>query len=376
MSGRSRLIQILCFALAVVMFVTSGMLLAPIEQQSIDSELVTEENRAAMQRSPELAVLTIIPGGLRILAVNYLWIASQEAHQEGRHYDANQKAEMICTLQPYQGGVWAFQAWNMAFNISVTTQTPPERWRWVYNGIKLLRDRGIVLNPRTILLYKELSWTFYFKIGGRMDEMHESYKSRWAGIMQKLLGAPPFDDELNRTLEEETQLTIAAFKPIADAPLDKALSRQGIDAIQKDQLAKLMRDPKIKKYVELLGNLKIDVAKATKDSNNDLADNAFLNAYNNYSQDYPAQAIRVIPVQRDEKNAAVYDLINSKDYAPQRNALLAFVRAQLLWNTYRMDPQYMYDLMVKYDSPFDWRHAMPAALYWASYGEYVCKPSD
>ena len=376
MPGRSRLIQLLCFGLAVVLLIAAGLLLAPIEQQSVDSQLVTPENRAAMQRTPELAVLTTIPGGLRIMFVNYLWIRSQEAHNAGRHYDAYQLSELICNLQPYQTGVWAFQAWNMAWNISVTTETPDERWGWVYNGLKLLRDRGIVLNPRSILLFKELSWVFFSKVGGRMDEMHYSYKSRWAGIMQKLLGAPPFEDEINRTLGDETQVVIDAFKPIADAPLDKSLERQGRDPIQKDQLAKLLQDPGIEKYVKLLTDQGINITDTKKDSNDDLADNAFLKAYNDYSQDYPAQAVRLLPVKRDDNNAPVFDLINSDDYSSVRGKLLAFVRAQLLWNTYRMDPQYMYDLMVKYDVPFDWRHAMPSALYWASYGEYICKPPD
>ena len=376
MPGRSRLIQLLCFGLAVVLFIAAGLLLSPIEQQSSDSQLVTAENRAAMERSPELAVLTTIPGGLRIMFVNYLWIRSQEAHQAGRHYDAYQLSELICNLQPYQTGVWAFQAWNMAWNISVTTKTIDERWGWVYNGVKLLRDRGLVLNPRSIGLFKELSWIFFSKVGGRMDDMHYSYKSRWAGIMQKLLGAPPFDGELDRTLKQETQIVIDAFKPIADAPLDKTLARQGREPIQKDQLAKLLQDPGIKKYVGLLSEQGIDVTDTQQDSNNDLADNAFLRAYNDFSLDYPVQAVRLIPIKRDDKNAGVYDLINSEDYTREREKLLAFVRAQLLWNTYRMDPQYMYDLMVRYDVPFDWRHAMPSALYWASYGEHICKPPD
>jgi len=376
MLGRSRLIQLLCFGLAVGLFITAGLLLAPIEQQSSDSQLVTAENRAAMERSPELAILTTIPGGLRIMFVNYLWIRSQEAHQAGRHYDAYQLSELICNLQPYQTGVWAFQAWNMAWNISVTTKTKDERWGWVYNGIKLLRDRGIVLNPRSIVLFKELSWVFFSKVGGRMDDMHKSYKERWAGMMQNLLGAPPFDGELNRTLGQETQIVIGAFKPIADAPLDRSLGRQGREPIQKDQLAILMQDSGIRKYVELFAARGVDVTDTRKDSNNDLADNAFLKAYNDYSLDYPAQAVRLLPVKRDDKNAGVFDLINSREYTQERGKLLAFVRAQLLWNTYRMDPQYMYELMVKYDVPFDWRHAMPSALYWASYGEYICNPPD
>ena len=65
---------------------------------------------------------------------------------------------------------------------------------------------------------------------------------------------------------------------------------------------------------------------------------------------------------------ALSDLINSPADAAARGKLLAFVRAQLLWNDYRMDPAWMLALMEKYQVPIDWRLVWPHGLYWASYG--------
>src|ERR1039457_6150202 len=99
---------------------------------------------------PDIVLLNTLPGGLKTAGVTYLWIQSQELKDKGRDYDAMQKAGLICKLEPHFSGVWRFQAWNMAYNISVSKHTPPERWLWVYNGAKLLRDEGIPLNPYSL----------------------------------------------------------------------------------------------------------------------------------------------------------------------------------------------------------------------------------
>ena len=153
-------------------------------------------DRAEIEGNPDLAAMTLIPGGLRVVALNWLWIKMTSAHQEGRHHDAYELSRLICKLEPYYPGAWAYCSWNMAWNVSVETHTREERWQWVYNGLKLLRDEAIPKNPRSIVLYYELGWIFAMKLGGRLDNYHWSYKERWASMMQALLGAPPFQDRL------------------------------------------------------------------------------------------------------------------------------------------------------------------------------------
>ncbi len=362
MAGHARLIQVIFLVLAIGLIIVGGMLQKPIQQQSLDAELITQESAGVLKQNPELGVLTAIPGGLRVLGVNVLWIRSQELHQEGRHYDALQMAEMICQLQPYHPGVWAFQAWNMAWNISVTCKTPEERWKWVYNGVELLRDRALVYNPRSLPLYKELSWIFFSKMGGMLDDQHLSYKERWAGIMQNLLGAPPFDNSLKLTLAEETDTVIEAFRKIAQAPLDKSPERQGRDIIQKDKLKELMQDPAVSDYAKRLAEKNIFI------------DDTMLSAYNQFSLDYAADCMRIVPpALTTENDKAISQIINDPQSAEAREKILSFVRAQILWNKFRMDPAFMLGLMEKYKIPLDWRHTMSHALYWAELGMVVCK---
>ena len=44
----------------------------------------------------------------------------------------------------------------------------------MYGGAKLLRDKGIPRNPKSLMLYKELAWIFFDKMGGFMDDKHLS----------------------------------------------------------------------------------------------------------------------------------------------------------------------------------------------------------
>ena len=361
-----RVIQVVCVLVAAAMLAAAGLLHADLERQERAAGLTNPATEAALRANPQFSALPAIPGGLRVMFVNYLWMRSQKAHQDGRHYDAFQLAEMICQLQPHFDGVWAFHSWNMAWNISVTCHTREERWHWITNGVELLRDRGLPLNPRSLKLYQDLSWIFLSKIGGQIDEMHVSYKQRWAWEMQRLLGAPTFDTGRDLNLVQSTQRIWDAFRPIADAPLDKDLLRQGRHRIQPDQLAALLAaDPQAKDYADRLGRLGVKI------------DDSLLAAYNRLSRDDAVAVIRIRPPQlATPQDNALYDLLNESGSHEVRQALLAFVRAQILWNHYKMDPAEMLALMKEYKAPLDWRHATSHALYWAALGMKRCRPKN
>ena len=90
----------------------------------------------------------------------------------------------------------------MAYNISVAipANQPHERWRWVKNGYELLRDKGIVINPKSILLYRELARIFQHKIGAVTDDAHKYYKLQLALMFEPLLG--PADPQYFKALAE------------------------------------------------------------------------------------------------------------------------------------------------------------------------------
>lgn len=376
---RRYIVQLLIVATAIILVVAAGLVQEPARRARYHSE---QMNRGDRESSPDLALMTVMPGAVRAVALSILWSRMQSMHQEGRHHDAYELSRLICKLEPYYPGAWAYCGWNMAWNVSVETHTKEERWQWVYNGIKLLRDEGLRRNPRDIVFYYELGWIFSMKLGGRLDNYHWSYKQRWAKMMQDLLGAPQLSDRLDITLAESSAASIEAFRPVADAPLDKTPRRQGNQLIQSDKLAVIRtEDPDLSAFIDALGAHDIS------------PDESFLDACNRLSSDYQFSSVRINrrPYPKEEREKELYDLINAPAYTETGgedggyagwdalspfDKLVSFIRAQVLWNRYRMDPDYMLTLMERYQVPLDWRHSVSHGLYWYCLGMDRCRIDD
>ena len=108
-------------------------------------------------------------------------------------------------------------AWNMAYNISVTTHTPQERWSWVNSGVRLLRNRGIRANPNDMHMHKELAWIFLHKVAGFTDDANQYYKRQFAYEWQNVLGRKPVIDPNKRDRESVVQQYVDWIQPIVDA---------------------------------------------------------------------------------------------------------------------------------------------------------------
>ncbi|MCX7008317.1 MAG: hypothetical protein NTY53_13900, partial [Kiritimatiellaeota bacterium] len=132
-------------------------------------------------------------GGFRGIVADILWLRASDLQDRGQYFELVQLADWITKLEPHFTAVWAYQAWNMAYNISVLLNEPAERWRWVRQGIALLRDSGLKYNPGSAGLYNELAWTFFHKMGQDSDQAHFFYKQAWADEMTTLLGGPEPD---------------------------------------------------------------------------------------------------------------------------------------------------------------------------------------
>ncbi|MCK5473490.1 MAG: hypothetical protein KAI59_05610, partial [Planctomycetes bacterium] len=189
MKNKDRIICCVCIFLAIAALIAAGTQLDFINSQRYKMRLIS--NEPLENAPPSLAFATVAMGAFRGLVVDVLWIRADKLKQEGQFFDAKQLAEWITTLQPRFAEVWEFQAWNMAYNISVAIPAtqPDQRWQWVKNGYELIRDQGIELNPKSILLYQELARIFQNKIGGISDDAHKYYKLQLAWAMGPLLGS-------------------------------------------------------------------------------------------------------------------------------------------------------------------------------------------
>lgn len=145
--------------------------------------------------------VTIALGGFRGILADYLWLRASDLQDEGRFFEVAQLADWITRLQPRYPEVWAYHAWNMAYNITSVIADPADRWHWVRNGLRLLRDEGIPSNPRDPKLYWELGWMFYDKVGGKWDEATLFYRVNFAGEMSRAAG-PGLDRALMKSVDE------------------------------------------------------------------------------------------------------------------------------------------------------------------------------
>jgi len=322
---RDTIIWSVCIILAASLLIAAGIQLDFINDQRQKMKLII--NEPLENAPPSLAFATVAMGAFRGLVVDILWMRADKLKEQGQFFDAKQLAEWITTLQPRFASVWEFQAWNMAYNISVAipdTQ-PQERWRWVKNGYELLRDQGIPLNPKSILLYREIARIFQHKIGSVSDDVHKYYKLQLAMAMEPLLG--PADNQY--------------FKALSEAPT----SWQQI--IKDANLAPLIT--------------------ALKSADHAFADDdEFVNNYLSLRQNpgrFNPEAFRTIDAFRGTAALEKFDI---------------FAKAYHLRKTWKLDPLLMHELNQTYGPidwndpnkhlPLDWRHPDSHAIYWAVKG--------
>lgn len=178
---------------------------------------------------PVLTLTTQVLGGFRGLIANVLWIRANELQLSGKYFEMVQLADWITKLQPHMATVWAHQAWNMAYNISVKFPDPGDRWLWVDRGITLLRDEGLRYNPTEITLYHELARILHHKVGQNSDSAHMMYKYHWSVLIEKAVpgGRPNYDELLNpqtddarnrvKILKDELKMDPAIMKEVDDS---------------------------------------------------------------------------------------------------------------------------------------------------------------
>jgi hypothetical protein len=284
----------------------------------------------------------IAMGAFRGLFVNILWIRANQMKEDGRFYEAMDLARAITKLQPRFPQVWVFHAWNMAYNISVATQTPVERWQWVKAGIDLLRLQGIPANPNDLLLHKELAWIFLHKVGGYMDDANVYYKRQLAAEWTEVLGPPPTPDVRDRDKAHATQKYLDWLRPVVEAPeapQDVIKAEPSTQDLVKDLREKTGFQPDFR-LVRYYARMKA------------IASSGIRGAYE---------------AQMSDQEKAFLALIDEPKYAKAWNALIPFLRRRMLIDQYNMEPERMYRYTEKF-GPLDWRHYGAHAAYWGQRG--------
>ena len=133
-------------------------------------------------------------GGFRSLAAEVIWFRADRLQEEGRYVELAQLASLLTFMEPHTTEVWSYAAWNLAYNISVMMPTPEDRWRWVMAAVRLLRDEGLVMNPASPELCRELAWLFELKIGTDIDSAAAVYRAKWKEIVEDVRKRGAWDE--------------------------------------------------------------------------------------------------------------------------------------------------------------------------------------
>lgn len=415
---RDRIIQLVALALLLGGIVGAYALSPTINQQRIDRQLTYDLQVGDSTNAAYTAASAL--GSFRGILINVMWQRSEALKQEGKFFEANNLAQSITTLQPRYPEAWNFQAWNMAYNISVKCKSKEERWDWVDKGLNLLRNRGIPNNPNAVVLYRSLAWILGHKMTGQTDDMHWYYKARMAERWQILLGIPatgrglkyefrganrPPENEIDSEVHGQWRATLD-FQRIADAA-DTYLRKPDRDkedynpanyfqTLSPDTIARFYQDnPGLRELIRELqaitgpsgeelelglntrtlrafGRLQMyqsagyNIQSPAVNNPETLGIDAMSllnwllnrdkNLYLNRNPHVDVQAARARVLEKNPK-ARYIDLI------PMFNLL----RALALVGEYHMDPAYMLATMQKF-GPLDWRHPATHACYWTALG--------
>jgi hypothetical protein len=171
---------------AVLLLVLAGVFHAPLLEERRRS---TPETEVLTDAPPVVLFTTVVLGGFRGVIADALWLRASYLQEEGRYLELVQLADWVTKLEPRTTDVWAFHAWNLAYNVSVMMPVAEDRWRWVRQGIELLRDKGVLYNPADPRIYRELGWLFQHKLGGDSDRLHAYYKRQWSDYVAERIGA-------------------------------------------------------------------------------------------------------------------------------------------------------------------------------------------
>lgn len=237
----------LILALAVILIALAGGRQRTLLRMREDYRL--NQGRPLENAPPLVAFTTVAMGGFRGILADLLWVRAAQLQDEGKFFELVQLSDWIVKLEPRFTAVWGFQAWNMAYNVSVLFDNPEDRWRWIEHGITLLRNEGLVYNQGSAGLYFELGWLFQHKINAPYDNAHRAYKRIWAHRMGSLFkGSVPTPESLRpekgRVFTDEYRMNLERVAEVQRAygPLDWRLPQaqaiywaaEGLDWAESD----------------------------------------------------------------------------------------------------------------------------------------------
>ena len=178
--------RLLYLLLAAAGFYLCSLLIPGLAAQRVDRRLTARETLAGAP--PAYILADSLLGGFRSFLISALWMRAQNMKQQGEFFEMVDIYKMISTMEPNYPASWANMAWDLSYNVAAEfDEDPHERLYWVFRGVSMLRDEAIRHNPRSALLYYELSWIFYNKATNSVDPAFPLYRQFLAMQVGRIL---------------------------------------------------------------------------------------------------------------------------------------------------------------------------------------------
>ena len=376
---RNLLYKIGALLLIAILITTSS-----IQQLKLDNmrnELGINDSQDIEDKSPAVVFTTIALGSFRGFIANLLFLRSNRMQEERRYYELHQLAKWIRNLQPRYTKAIAFMAWNMAYNISVTFDTPEERWVWVSKGIDLYMD-AIKNHSSDPDLYWEFGWLFQHKMGMNLDDANRYYKQQWALKMLKLLKEKPNLELLANATRNpgllHAKLDRLGFKEFNDLleayKLDfQDLSQQVLadkNFALPEKITKYIKEEKWQK--EIVRFIKANELRRHDEKTlfyllDGIVDFKDILATTPEKWSFSEFEKRFRELGRTPQAIIDGIVLPPKAKSEILTIIDSFMRDKWAWNEYRLDVRKIAKINEEYGD-LDWRVAETHAIYWAKIG--------
>ena len=97
-----------------------------------------EESHGELKLSRSVLRLTLT--GFQGLATCSLWMSAMDKQKKNQWNELEYRVRVLTNLQPHFITPWLFQSWNLAYNVSVESDRPKDKYFYMTRGIELLAE--------------------------------------------------------------------------------------------------------------------------------------------------------------------------------------------------------------------------------------------
>lgn len=148
------------FKLASILLLPALLVLTGLA--GAEARAVRQEKAAHAPTPSDFAGLVVL-SGFRPIAVDMLWIRSEDLAKERRYYELLSLYRLITALDPHFEGAWVYNSFNLAYRLSKLEDTPERRWRWTREAL-LYAMEGMKKNPDSDQIASALALIYYHRV--------------------------------------------------------------------------------------------------------------------------------------------------------------------------------------------------------------------